>query len=403
MSQGLVNEGVVAVRKNSGATIGVRRQLNFIEGADITLTVADDSSTPEIDITIAAAVISTFLGLSDTPGSYAGEGGKILAVNATPDAVEFVDTLDNTIQDNITRLGTIVSGVWTGTDIAFANIAAASAASKLLGRGSASGAGDFEEITLGANLSMSATTLSATGGGAPTEETTTATGTQDDFDADAAFTYLRCNNASALILTGFTTAGGAPSEGDRIIIDNIGSSTVKVTNEDAGSTAANRIITSSTNGQIIGADGRMLLVYDDTSSRWRATVIAPGTPIDVAYASGNFTGSGSMTWTVAEADQDSFTYVQYGNMILIIASFADTTVGGTPDTQLMTAMPGGFTIAADAQAVFPGRNAGTRMFGAVVTSTGTNDKFRFYIESFGNWSAATNTTFVTCNMWMRVD
>lgn len=48
-------------------------------------------------------------------------------------------------------------------DLPFANLAPASAASKLLGRGD-SGAGDYQEITIGANLTMTGTTLSASGG-----------------------------------------------------------------------------------------------------------------------------------------------------------------------------------------------------------------------------------------------
>jgi hypothetical protein len=51
-------------------------------------------------------------------------------------------------------------------DLPLANLAQSSAASKLLGRGSASGAGDFEEITLGSGLTMTGTTLCASGGGA---------------------------------------------------------------------------------------------------------------------------------------------------------------------------------------------------------------------------------------------
>lgn len=43
------------VRKNSGADIGSRRRLNFIEGSNITLTIADDSVNEEVDVTINAS------------------------------------------------------------------------------------------------------------------------------------------------------------------------------------------------------------------------------------------------------------------------------------------------------------------------------------------------------------
>jgi hypothetical protein len=48
----LVDE--IAVRRNSGATVGTRRRLNFLEGANITLTVADDAVDQEVDVTIEA-------------------------------------------------------------------------------------------------------------------------------------------------------------------------------------------------------------------------------------------------------------------------------------------------------------------------------------------------------------
>lgn len=47
--------GLVTVRKNSGADTGSQERLNLVEGANITLTVAEDTANKEIDVTIASA------------------------------------------------------------------------------------------------------------------------------------------------------------------------------------------------------------------------------------------------------------------------------------------------------------------------------------------------------------
>ena len=55
--------GSIVVRKDSGADVGTQPRLNFIEGANITLTVLDDAVNSEVDITIAgpAAADSVWL------------------------------------------------------------------------------------------------------------------------------------------------------------------------------------------------------------------------------------------------------------------------------------------------------------------------------------------------------
>jgi hypothetical protein len=45
----------VDVAKNSGATTGSRKRLNFIEGAGMTITVADDAGNDEVDVTLASS------------------------------------------------------------------------------------------------------------------------------------------------------------------------------------------------------------------------------------------------------------------------------------------------------------------------------------------------------------
>lgn len=68
----------VAVSKNSGATVGTRRRVNFVEGSGITLTIADDAGNEEVDVTIAASAgDGTLNGLSDVDTSGVVDGALL--------------------------------------------------------------------------------------------------------------------------------------------------------------------------------------------------------------------------------------------------------------------------------------------------------------------------------------
>jgi len=69
----------VKVRKNSGSDVGVRRRLNLIEGSNVTLTIADDPTDEEVDVTIA----STGGGLTIHDGAY-HERDLVLQVASDP-------------------------------------------------------------------------------------------------------------------------------------------------------------------------------------------------------------------------------------------------------------------------------------------------------------------------------
>lgn len=236
---------------------------------------------------------------------------------------------------------------------------------------------------------------------AVTEQTDSATGTSNNFNLNGHVTYLRVNNASPRIYTGFTVLSAAPQIGDRVIIENIASSTVRTTHQDAGSTDAHKNITPSTNGQIVGAGGRMEGIYDGTTDRWRFHVIDPGAAITVAYSAGNFTGNGSMTWTVDSADQVVFKYIQRGRWVTVFATLNETTVGGTPSTQLLVTIPGGFTVTSTLELpVMRATDNGT-VLNAFMYLSGGSTQIAARRADTSNWTASTNATYI--NVWCEFE
>jgi hypothetical protein len=138
------------------------------------------------------------------------------------------------------------------------------------------------------------------------------------------------------------------------------------------------------------------IVFGSTiSERGRTTPM--GEWINVTFSAGNFTGNGSMTWTLASGDQVTFKYTLIGKTMIVSVVLQTTTVGGTPNTDLRIAIPGGFTAAVAMvspcdivdNGTFPTTSARGRMSVAagatqIVINTATG----------GNWTASTDQTHV---------
>lgn len=245
---------------------------------------------------------------------------------------------------------------------------------------------------------MDAVDAALAGTGAATEQTTTLTGTQNDFSLSGANVTLRCTGASPVVFTGFSVGGAAPVAGSRLTLINAGATTftVRVAYQDSGSTAAYRVISPSIRGQVVGLGGTVTLVYDDTTDRWRVIWVEAGAPVAVAFSAGNFTGVGANTWTVDSGDVAGNSFLQEGTKFTWFLSVNTSTTGGTPNTVVSVALPNGFTVANNGtqSGIFGRYNDGawaTAIFGAV-SSTPT-------ILNLGSLSGA-NLASVTNTFYM---
>lgn len=114
--------------------------------------------------------------------------------------------------------------------------------------------------------------------------------------------------------------------------------------------------------------------------------------ITPTFNAGNFTGSGSMTWTVQSTDIITEKYTIIGKTLILFLSIENSSVGGTLSFSLIYTLPNGLTISGNIVLYGPRiSDNGTNNLGLL--QAGGNQIF-IIKQSGANYLASTNNTAV---------
>lgn len=231
------------------------------------------------------------------------------------------------------------------------------------------------------------------GASAPVEQVTTLTGTQHDFSLTGRNVILRCNNASALTITGFTVNGGAPQAGDRVFIRS-GSTGNVFFSYFTGSSAGRKLVNPISSGNIplAASKGTATYIYHANAAAWVLQQHEQGGYIVDTYNAADYTAS-TGTWTVDSGDVINVSYYLNGVQLTCNVVVNSTSVSASP-ASLRRAVPGGYFATSNAPLLFFLGNPGGVFGLCQIQISGNLLLFYSSISTAGTWSPSTNSTSV---------
>jgi len=144
------------------------------------------------------------------------------------------------------------------------------------------------------------------------------------------------------------------------------------------------LITASMWNGLNGPSGNLQYLYDNSGA---------GGMTAVTFSAGNFTGNGSMTWTLTSPDQVYFGYAIRGKLMTLHFQLDTTSVGGTPNSQLQITIPLSKVATRTKTGTCRIIDNGTSSIGfCFVSASGT--VVSIALGSAGTWAASTNATYI---------
>lgn len=202
------------------------------------------------------------------------------------------------------------------------------------------------------------------------------------------------NNVSLLTLQGIA----AGYDGQSLTIVSKGAGQVDLANEHASATAPDRIINGPTcTLSLAPGTGRVRLVYDATTGRWRVVEHEQGAWLGRSFNAAHYSTTGGGTWTVAVGDVSSLSYYLKGSTLTVQWAILTSTLATTP-ARLEITIPNSCTAAHDVTnshhwADTSGGTSGTGL--ALVTGAGGTISLSKDATAFATAFPNTTDTFNT--------